>query len=75
MVIREVAHASGLDKTEVSSKNVINSPGLYVNTGISAFFGNDVVFNLEDGFVGFEKFPRRDRNKPHPPLIFQMASL
>jgi hypothetical protein len=49
----EVADSSGKDKASVSTKNVVNSQGLYVNTAITAFFGNDVVFNLQDGFVGF----------------------
>ena len=49
-----------VNDAKVSTKNSINSPGLYVNTGITAFFGNDVVFALTTpgnaggaGFVGF----------------------
>jgi hypothetical protein len=49
----QVGDSSGKDKAGVSTENVVNSPGLYVNSGITAFFGNDVIFNLEDGFVGF----------------------
>lgn len=49
----EVGNSSGEDEAAVSTTNTVNSRTLYVNTGITAFFGNDVVFNLENGFVGF----------------------
>lgn len=49
-----VGDSSGKDEAKISTKNVIDSTGLYVNTGITAFFGNDVVYNLEAGFVGFK---------------------
>jgi len=37
--------------------DAINYPELYVNTGIDAFFGHEVVFNIGDGFVGFNPVP------------------
>jgi hypothetical protein len=50
-----VGSESGVDIAKISTQNAINSPGLYVNTGITAFFGREVVFDLEDGFVGFQQ--------------------
>lgn len=47
----------GKDKVGISDQNVIESPGLYVNTGITAFFDKEVAFNLEGGFIGFKQIP------------------
>lgn len=52
-----VANAGGLNKVGVSPANAINSPGLYVNSGITAFFDQQVIFDLENGFVGFAPIP------------------
>lgn len=49
----QLGDSAAKDKAKESTQNVVNSPGLFVNTGITAFFGSDVVFNLDDGFVGF----------------------
>lgn len=56
----DVGTEIAVNDATISLANVINSPGLYVNTGITAFFGNDVVFSLTapgdpagPGFVGF----------------------
>lgn len=52
-----VGTGSGKNKAGISDQDVIGSPGLYVNTGITAFFDKEVAFNLEDGFVGFKQVP------------------
>lgn len=56
----DVGTEPAVNDAKISDKNAINSPGFYVNTGITAFFGNDVVFSLTTpgnsggpGFVGF----------------------
>ncbi|PTX95416.1 hypothetical protein DB345_14175 [Spartobacteria bacterium LR76] len=52
-----VGTVAGVNEVGVSTQNPASSPGLYVNTGINAFFGKDVVYNLQDGFVGFNTVP------------------
>jgi hypothetical protein len=52
-----VANESAVNEINLSTMNVVHSPGLYVNTGITAFFGHQVVFNLADGFVGLNPIP------------------
>lgn len=58
----QIGTVSGENVAGISTQNVINSPGLYVNTGITAFFGHDVVFNIGDGFVGFNVVPEPATN-------------
>jgi len=52
-----VGTVPGVNEIDLSTQNPANSPGLYVNTGIAVYFGRDVVYNLQDGFVGFNTVP------------------
>ncbi len=52
-----VGDVPGVNSVGLSTQNAVGSPGLYVNTGITAFFGKDVAYNLQDGFVGFNTVP------------------
>jgi autotransporter passenger strand-loop-strand repeat protein len=45
---------SGYDEADVTSVNVIGEPGGYVNTGLNAFFGEQIMFDLADGVMGFQ---------------------
>ncbi len=46
---------SGSDVAGVSTANTIGDPLGYVNTGLNAFFGYRIMFDLADGIVGFEQ--------------------
>ncbi|WP_075079418.1 PEP-CTERM sorting domain-containing protein [Terrimicrobium sacchariphilum] len=65
-----VGNVSGLNSIGLSTQNVIDSPALYVNTGITAFFGKDVAFNLQDGYVGFNTVP-----EPNSSALFGISLL
>jgi len=48
---------SGVNSASTSTVDAINYPDLYVNTGITGFFGRDVAFNIQDGFIGINPIP------------------
>lgn len=55
--INPIGTTPGLNVVSGTTTDAIGYPQLYVNTGITAFFGRDVVYNLSDGYVGFNPIP------------------
>lgn len=51
----QVGGNSGQNEVSSTASDVINEPSGYVNTGLNAFFGYRVMYDLADGLLGFEQ--------------------